>query len=96
MRYFLQQLDPRFLAYLVFGAGLLIWTIYKQIVPGKINAIFVAAILVLFTVTSSYLVVMSGFPVRVKIGLAIIDIILVYIFYWIFIKDGGENKKLLN
>lgn len=75
--------------------GVVVWGVYTKFIPKKLNAIFVALILVSFVVLTSYSIIIGSVLRRYALAIVPIDLIVTYVFYWIFIKDSGANKKLL-
>lgn len=88
------SIDSQGIYLAVFVIGFLIWGVYTKYIPRKANAIVIAIILVAFIVFSTYGVYKGTFA-HYKWVILPLNVILGYLFYWIFIKDGGENQKLL-
>lgn len=74
---------------------LFVLVLYKKYVTLKIKEIFAAIFMMSGISLFTYLTVRMN-SIRFKFAFFGCTIIIAYIFFWIFIKDGGENKKHLN
>ncbi|CAG5080791.1 hypothetical protein [Parvicella tangerina] len=94
MEWFSEFFNSRSVLPFSLGVGAIIWGLYTKYIPSKTNAIVVASILITFVIFTAYLMIVSSLG-HYAIVLIPINIFLTYTFYWIFIKDDGENRKLL-
>lgn len=74
---------------------LFLLVLYKRYVSFKFKELFAAALIASAIAVFTYLTVRMN-SVSFKVVFFISSIMISYIFYWIFVKDGGENKKHLN